>query len=78
MTSSPCREFLNELCDYLDGKCSAKAEHHLARCRRCRIVCETTRQTVALYRRWSTDCAVPEDVERRLMAALGCTPRETL
>jgi anti-sigma factor RsiW len=69
-----CRQFLDELCDYLDGTADSQTfldtERHLAMCRKCRIVCETTRQTVALYRRMWSVYGLPSGVERRLMAAL--------
>jgi anti-sigma factor RsiW len=69
-----CRHFIDELCDYLDGESDAgraeEAGRHLKGCRKCRIVCETTRQTVLIYRRaWAT-YAVPAEVEARLMAAV--------
>lgn len=70
-----CRQFLDELCDYLDGTTDARhfaeTERHLARCRKCRIVCETTRQTIGIYRRMWTACSVPADVEQRLMDRLA-------
>jgi anti-sigma factor RsiW len=69
-----CRQFLDELCDHLDGTADARrfaeTERHLARCRKCRILCETTRQTIAMYRRSWTVCALPADVEQRLMDRL--------
>jgi predicted anti-sigma-YlaC factor YlaD len=70
-----CRQFLGELCDYLDGDQGpggcAEIERHLNVCGRCRIVCETARATVALYKRMSPVCAVPADVEARLMEAIA-------
>jgi anti-sigma factor RsiW len=70
-----CRQFLDELCDYVDGTVDARrfveTERHLARCRKCRIVCETTRQTIAIYRRMWSVCTLPPDVEERLMSALA-------
>ena len=70
-----CRQFLNELCDYLDGTEDAQqlveTERHLARCRKCRIVSETTRQTIAMYRRMYRVCTLPLDVEERLTATLS-------
>jgi predicted anti-sigma-YlaC factor YlaD len=69
-----CRQFVEELCDYLDGTSDrhhlAEIERHLALCRKCRIVCETTRQTVTLYRQMWPAGALPADVEQRLMATL--------
>lgn len=70
-----CRQFLNELCDYLDGTADAQhcleTERHLAQCRKCRIVCETTRQTILIYRRNWAVFALPADVEQRLTATLS-------
>lgn len=66
-----CRQFLDELCDYVDGgKVGIEAERHLARCRKCRILCETTRQMVQLYHRRAAGCLMPEDVHERLVARL--------
>jgi hypothetical protein len=65
-----CRQFMGELCDYLDGAPhSVDVVRHLSACRKCRIVCETTRQTILLYRIWPA-CPLPAEVEQRLMAAL--------
>lgn len=74
-----CRQFLGELCDYLDNPQDAghstELEGHLAACRKCRIVCETTRQTVRLYKSCWSVCEVPPDVEARLLAAIAhCKP----
>jgi len=66
-----CRQFLHEVSDYLDGAADcAEVESHLAACRKCRIVCETTRQTIRLYHRWEGAAELPADVEARLMACL--------
>jgi len=69
-----CRQLLDHLCDYLDetgtARQTAEVEQHLARCRKCRILCETTRQTVSLYRRMWIAYELPADVEERLMTAL--------
>jgi hypothetical protein len=69
-----CRELISCLGDYLDAAPSGNTveiERHLAACRRCRIVCETTRQTITLYKRVCGPCALPDEVENRLKAALA-------
>jgi predicted anti-sigma-YlaC factor YlaD len=70
-----CREFLEgALCDYLDGTqdhdSRAEVERHLQKCGKCRIVCETTRQTVMLYRRMAAVCTIPAEVEARLFSVI--------
>jgi anti-sigma factor RsiW len=49
-----CRHLLGELSDFVDGEASAaicaEIERHLAGCGNCRVVVDTLRQTVKLYR----------------------------
>lgn len=49
-----CRQMLGDLSVYLDGEASeelcAEIEQHMANCQDCRIVVDTLRQTVHLYR----------------------------
>ena len=56
MPEPRCREFFNQLSEYLDGELAeslcAELERHLADCPNCRIVVDTTRKTVNLYRRY--------------------------
>lgn len=69
-----CRQFLNGLCDYLDGTSDAAStaavECHLRNCPKCRVICATVRETVRIYKRAWPECCVPADVEARLMAAI--------
>ncbi len=55
MANPTCHDLLDGLSDYLDGEAStelcAEIERHLAECGKCRIVVDTLRQTVTLYRR---------------------------
>jgi predicted anti-sigma-YlaC factor YlaD len=46
-------------------------ERHLAGCRKCRIVFETTARTVSLYRKIAIECSVPPEVEARLLSAIS-------
>ena len=68
-----CKEFLQELSDYLDenvdAAIKAKLEEHIATCPNCWVVCDTTRRTIKVYKGFEP-CSVPADVESRLMAAL--------
>ena len=68
-----CREFLQELSDYLDenvdAQVRAQLEAHISECPNCWVICDTTKKTVQIYKgmdRYES----PSDVESRLMAAL--------
>jgi predicted anti-sigma-YlaC factor YlaD len=78
LTVLTCREFLDALCDYLEGveyPCARlDAEQHLQNCTRCRIVCATTRQTIALYHELQAP-PVPPELEARLFARIAACPR---
>ena len=49
-----CKDFLNELNDYLDdtvqGEVRQELEHHLSECPNCYVVCDTTKKTIQIYR----------------------------
>ena len=49
-----CKEFLNELTDYLDGTMSeavrAELDEHLHWCHDCHVVLNTTKKTIEIYR----------------------------
>jgi len=68
-----CKDFLQELSDYLDEKTDeelrAKLEKHMAECPNCWVVCDTTRRTIQVYKGQGKACCIPEDVQNRLMAA---------
>ena len=68
-----CRQLLGALCDYLDGAVDPQArediDRHLKRCRHCRILCQTTRRTLDLYKS-RPPCGVPAEIEGRLLASL--------
>jgi hypothetical protein len=69
-----CRDFVSELGDYLDAAQPAECveiERHMAVCRKCRVLCETTRQTITLYKRICSSCTVPEEVEKKLKEAIA-------
>ena len=68
-----CKEFLQELSDYLDenvdAAIKAKLEEHIAKCPNCWVVCDTTKRTIKVYKGMEP-CSIPTDMESRLMAAL--------
>jgi len=68
-----CKEFLQELSDYLDenvdAEIRAKLEHHITECPNCWVVCDTTKKTIRIYKGMETHAISPE-IESRLLAAL--------
>ena len=68
-----CKQFLDELNEYLDETAAAELrqelEAHLAACPNCWVVCDTTRKTIQIYQ--GTDpYPLPQGVHARLIAAL--------
>lgn len=73
MKTMDCKEVLANLSCYIDGDGAAELraalEHHISRCRRCRVVFETTDRILTIV----TDLAVfevPLSVSARLYARL--------
>lgn len=69
-----CRALLDQISDYLDGDavevvCQA-IEEHMAECEDCTAMVNTLRKTIDLYRAWSSEGGLPEDVHRRLFRRL--------
>ena len=54
MGTPDCRELLAGLSDFIDGEAAAELceaiQGHLAACEKCRVVVDTLRMTVKLYR----------------------------
>jgi predicted anti-sigma-YlaC factor YlaD len=71
--SQSCKDHLGALSDYLEGdlhpELCAEIERHLAECGNCRIVVDTLRKTVMLYRAYGHE-EVPDDAKARLVAVL--------
>jgi anti-sigma factor RsiW len=69
-----CRGVIQQLSDYLDAELDAgltrELEKHLAQCRDCRIIVDTTRKTIEIYCN-SEPLPLPEPVRQRLMRALA-------
>lgn len=74
--SAECRKHLDYLSDYiedeLDPELCAEIERHLAECGDCRIVVDTLRKTISLYRNYGHE-DVPPDAKERLYAVLKLT-----
>jgi len=68
-----CKEFLDELTNYLDGalddRTKSELEDHLAWCHNCYVVCDTTRKTIEIYRN-SELYELPDDLRGRLETAI--------
>ncbi len=68
-----CKEFLQELNEYLDENIDAelrrKLEAHINGCPNCFVIFDTTKKTVQVYKGMEPQ-VIPEDVHSRLMVAL--------
>ena len=70
-----CKEFLDNVSDYVDGALDAglrvSLEAHLARCPGCWVEFDETRRTVEIVQ--NTEChPLPKDVHDRLLITLEC------
>jgi anti-sigma factor RsiW len=68
-----CRGVIEELSSYLNGELDAagmaELRAHLERCKKCRVVVDTTRQTIEFYS-GSEPLPLPDDFRTRLHDAL--------
>lgn len=68
-----CDELLDYLSDYidrdLDEELTAEAQEHLATCQNCRVVLDTTQQTIFLFREQGRR-AIPAERRQRLFDQL--------
>ena len=68
-----CADFLKELSDYLDGvtdeTLKSDLEEHLMWCSDCHIVCNTTKQTIEVYRN-NEIYPLPDEIRTRLHTAI--------
>lgn len=73
MSHENCRDLLDGLSDYLDGEASAELcaqiRRHMAGCSKCRVVVDTLRKTVSIYRQMP-DPGLPDDARERLYKVL--------
>jgi predicted anti-sigma-YlaC factor YlaD len=68
-----CKQFLQELNDYLDPGIDPETkmhlEHHVAECPNCFVIVDTTLKTLRVYKGVDPQ-QVPEDLQKRLWAAI--------
>ncbi len=68
-----CKDMLGALSEYIDGEVDenlcAEIERHLAQCGNCRVMVDTLRQTIVLYRTYGHE-DLPPDAKERLYAVL--------
>jgi anti-sigma factor (TIGR02949 family) len=68
-----CKEFLEELNDYLDetidSELRRRLEAHITECPNCFVICDTTKKTIQVYKGMCPQY-IPEDVHTRLLIAL--------
>jgi anti-sigma factor RsiW len=69
-----CTQFLQELNDYLDdeldGAMRSELERHLGKCPGCRVIWDTTRKTVQIFKGLEP-YPIPPQLESRLLEALA-------
>ena len=72
--SERCRDNLGILSEYLDGELGPELcdeiERHMAECGNCRVMVDTLRKTIILYRDYGHQ-PLPEDAKARLYAVLN-------
>jgi anti-sigma factor RsiW len=68
-----CKEFLQELNDYLDEtvgpEVRKKLEQHVAECPNCWVIFDTTKKTIRVYKGTEPQ-PIPQGVHDRLMLAI--------
>jgi anti-sigma factor (TIGR02949 family) len=68
-----CKEFLQELTDYLDSTVDAelrlKLERHISECPNCFVILDTTQKTIKVYKGMQAQ-EIPQEVHVRLMKAV--------
>ena len=68
-----CKQFLQELNDYLDPNVDSVTkvhlEAHVTQCPNCFVIVDTTMKTLQIYRGMEPQ-AIPEDVQSRLWKAI--------
>ncbi len=68
-----CKEFLQELSDYLDATVDADLRHklevHISECPNCFVILDTTKKTIEVYKGVQPQ-PIPPEVYVRLMKAV--------
>jgi len=74
MEHQNCQYLKDSLSEYIDGTLSAdlcaEIEQHMQECENCKIVVDSLRKTIYLYRTSAESEVIPEDVLERLYARL--------
>jgi anti-sigma factor RsiW len=69
-----CKQFLQELNDYLDEtldpKLKSELQRHVDQCPNCWVVCNTTEKTIKVFKGMEPQ-PIPPQVEARLMEAVA-------
>ena len=77
MDHENCRTLLSSLSDFVDGiledELCDEIERHMGECENCRIVVDTLRKTISLYRATSSTADLPDNVRERLYHRLDLT-----
>ncbi|HVP20617.1 MAG TPA: anti-sigma factor [Anaerolineaceae bacterium] len=72
--SPQCKQLLGSISQYIDGELEAELcavlEAHLEDCENCRIVVNTLRKTVELYKETEPEAELPGEVRQRLFLKL--------
>jgi predicted anti-sigma-YlaC factor YlaD len=70
----PCREIIEGLSDFIDGTAEEalckEIESHLAACPDCKIMIDTLRKTISLYREREAETTLPPHVHQQLIRTL--------
>lgn len=70
-----CTDMVDTLSEYIDGELSPELckslEKHLADCKDCRVVVDTLKKTIELYKMESDKESIPPQVKERLYAKLN-------
>ncbi|OJX47324.1 MAG: hypothetical protein BGO78_17825 [Chloroflexi bacterium 44-23] len=69
-----CEELITSISEYVDGSINPQLclelEKHLSECDNCRVVVNTLKKTIDIYRQQSAREKMPSDVKNRLLARL--------
>lgn len=68
-----CKDFLNELGEYLDEtldpEIRARLHQHVSECPNCWVILDTTEKTIKVYKGLDAQ-TIPDEIHNRLMNAL--------
>jgi anti-sigma factor RsiW len=69
-----CHEMLEGISEYVDGNARQslcdEIERHMAECPDCRVVVDTLKKTIYLYRQQEENIHMPSDARQRLFHSL--------